>query len=184
MNIVRSTMLLVALSCLVMFVWAADINPRDIEYQVKAAYLYKFATYVEWPSSTFARADAPLIVGVLGADEVAAELISLGNGLQVNNRVVKVKPLKQGDTLTDVQILFIGRHESGHLQSLLDKIQSKPVLTVTESIGALEVGSVINFISVNDRIRFEISIASAERSNLKINARLLSVAQKIEPGRP
>ncbi|HSY28334.1 MAG TPA: YfiR family protein, partial [Burkholderiaceae bacterium] len=62
--------------------------------------------------------------------------------------------------------------------------QSLPILVVTESAGALESGSIINFVPVDDRIRFEISVTQAERSGLKISSRLLGVAQKIESGKP
>ncbi len=184
MDIVRRMVLLLALQGLASFAWAADSAPSDIEYQIKAAYLYKFATYVEWPPSAFAQATTPITIGVVGADEIAAELSKLKRGQPVNNRMVDVRLLKPGEPLIGVQILFIGRQESGRLKRLLDSIQSQPMLTVTESVGALGAGSVINFVRIDDRIRFEVSVVQAERSGLKISARLLSVAQKIEDGRP
>lgn len=184
MDIIRRVVLLIAVQCLAACAWAAGSGAGDIEYQIKAAYLYKFAAYVEWPSAAFAEANTPVIIAVVGADDVAAALNNIKAGQMVNNRAVQVKLLKPGDPLTGVQILFIGRQESGHLRRWLDSVQAQPVLTVTEWAGALGVGSVINFVPVDDRIRFEVSAVSAERSGLKISARLLSVAQKVETRRP
>lgn len=154
------------------------------EYQIKAAYLYKFATYIEWPPSAFEQINSPIVIGILGADEVATELGNLNSGQRINGREVELRRLKAGDSFIGIQMLFVGQKESGRLKSVLEPIQTQPVLVVTESANALDAGSVINFLFVDERIRFEISVIHAERSGLKISARLLGVAQKIETGRP
>jgi hypothetical protein len=164
-------------------VWPAETGASDIEYQIKAAYLYKFASHVEWPPGAFPEAGTPVTIGVIGADEVAVELNRLKGGRSVNSRSVEVKLLKSGEPTSGMQMLFIGHQENSRLKRLLDTIQSQPMLTVTDSVGALAAGSVINFVPVDSRIRFEVSVAQAERSGLKISARLLAVAQRIE-GRP
>lgn len=156
----------------------------EIEHQIKAAYLYKFASYVDWPAFVFAQADAPVTIGVLGADEIATELNHINSARPAKSRAIEVKRLKPGEPLTGVQMLFVGREESTRLKRLQDNVQSRPVLTVTDSAGALGTGSVINFVTVDDRIRFEVSVAQAEQSGLKISARLLGVAQKIETRKP
>ena len=177
------TVVLVLLQWFSACAWAAAGGASDIEYQIKAAYLYKFAAYVEWPPAAFADSNTPVVIGVIGADELAAELKNIKAPLTVNNREIQIRPLKPGDSMTGLQILFIGRQESSRLKQLLDSLQSQPVLTVTEWGGAIGAGSVINFVPVDDRIRFEVSTASAERSGLKISARLLSVAQRVETRR-
>jgi hypothetical protein len=164
--------------------WGADTNQDDLEYQLKATFLYKFASYVEWPATAFAQTNTFFTIGVVGADKVVVALNSLTGAHPVNNRPLQVKVFKQGEPITDVQILFIGKQENGHLKHLLSAMQSQPILVVTESAGALEAGSIINFVPVDDRIRFEISVTQAERSGLKISSRLLGVAQKIESGKP
>ena len=188
MDIVRRFSLLIisaiALQGLTILAWAGTNEVSELEHQVKATYLYKFANYVEWPANTFPNADAPVIVGVLNADEIATTLSNLKQVRAAGNRVVEVKILKPGESLNDIQILFIGRQEGVKLKKMLDGIQSQPVLIVTELAGALGMGSTINFVHIDDRIRFEVSVLQTERSGLKISARLLSVAQKIEIGRP
>jgi len=184
MKTARRLTLLVAFQLLVASAWASGGGTSDIEYQIKAAYLYKFASYVEWPPAVFSDANTPITIGVMGAGDIATELSNVKSGVSVNGRTVQVRLLKPGDSLTGVQILFIGRQESGRLKTLLDSIQSQPVLTVTEWAGAIGAGSVINFVPIDERIRFEVSTASAERSGLKISARLLGVAQRVETRRP
>ena len=165
---------------LALIAWPFGAVAVEIEHQIKAAYLYKFASYVDWPASVLAQADAPVTIGVLGADEIAAELTSINNGRPANSRAIEVKRLKPGEPMTGVQMLFIGHEESLRLKRLQDGLQARSVLTVTDSVGALGAGSIINFVTVDDRIRFEVSVAQAELSGLKISARLLGVAQKIE----
>lgn len=184
MLIVRRTVLLIILQCLAAFACAAGGGADETESQIKAAYLYKFAAYIEWPATAFADAKSPVTIGVVGADEVAEELNIIKGRRMVNSRAVEVKLFKPGDPLIGAHILFIGRQAGGHLKQLLDSVQSQPVATVTESAGALGTGSIINFVPVEDRIRFEVSVTNAERSGLKISARMLSVAQKIESRRP
>lgn len=160
--------------------WAASNEPTDIEIQIKAAYLYKFSAYVEWPPSTFAQADTPITIGVVGADALVAALNHLKQGTSASGRGIKIKQLKPAESLAGVHILFVGGLENRELKRLMEGIQSQPVLTVTDAPGALDTGSAINFVPIDDRIRFEVSLAHAERSGLKISARLLSVAHKVE----
>ena len=180
MELVSRLALLAVLQYISLFAWAEDASQRQLEHQIKAVFLYKFADYVEWPASVFISTDTPFTIGIIGANEVAAELVALSNGNLVNNRTVNIKLLDASDSVDDLQILFIGKNEKKRLRKLLITAQSKPILTVTESTGALSVGSTINFIQVQDYIRFEISVASAESQGIKISARLLDVAQKIE----
>ena len=178
----RKVVLLFALIWIPM-AWAANKDPI-LEEHIKAAFLFKFAGYVEWPSSSIDPLDLPFTIGVMGADKIADELTHLSRDNKVNDRPVLIKILRPGDSLAGLDILFIGRRERSRLQILLNQAKAQPILTVTESQGALEAGSIINFIRVENYIRFEISVASAELCGLKISSRLLNVAQNIETRRP
>jgi hypothetical protein len=153
-----------------------------LERQVKAAYLYKFAGYVEWPEASFSRPEAPITIGVLGAEALAGDLAQLVAGRTANSRTITAKRLKPGDALSGVNILFVGKEETGRLTQLVALARPHAVLIVTESEGALTQGSVINFTLVDRRVRFEISLGSAEKSSLKLSSRLLAVAQQVYPG--
>ncbi len=153
--------------------------PAAAEYQIKAAFLYKFAGFVEWPEGLLGNAGEPLTIGVAGADLLAAELQQAVQGRTVNERPVAVRKLKAGDPLAGVHILFVGRGEAASPRQLQAWVQLRPVLLVTESEGALEHGSMINFVVVERRVRFEIALDAAEKSSLRLSSRLLAVAYKV-----
>ena len=156
----------------------AKLDVRRDESQVKAAFLYKFTGYVEWPEGAFASADAPLNIGVIGADALAAELEQVVAGRKANDRPVLVRRLKPEDSLKGLQIVFIGQSTPPHLRPW------PGLLVVTESEGALAQGSVINFVLVERRVRFEISLDAAEKNGLRLSSRLLAVAEKVITGTP
>lgn len=165
---------------------AAAADSTDIELyesQIKALYLFKFATYVEWPLSAFPQPDSPFTIGIIGSDNIATELRLLCATQQLVNRPINIKSITSGistNDLSGLQVLFVNQENSENLAVLIASTQPKPVLIVTEVTGALNIGSVINFIPVDEHIRFEISLSNAERNHLKIGSRLLSVAQKVE----
>jgi len=163
---------------------AVDGAPADIENQIKASYLYKFATYVDWPAGDAEQSGAPLTIGVIGADSLGEELKKLSLKYAVRNRPVQVRMLKPGGPLDGLQILFVGQHADARAQALIDSVAGQPVLTVTESAGMLAAGSVINLVRVDERIRFEVSLSHAKSGGLKISSRLLDVAYKIEGKAP
>ena len=144
---------------------------------VKAAYLFRFAQYVEWPDSP---ADAPFVIAVSGAEEVALHLERLLPGMTVNNRRVIVRRVTRAQELEGVHILFIGAPAFSRTRALRTRAIQKPILIVTEVEDGIDGGGVINFIEVNRNLRFEISLNAADRSGLKINSALLSVAARVE----
>ncbi|HEX5125098.1 MAG TPA: YfiR family protein [Rhodocyclaceae bacterium] len=174
----RALLLIVIFVSLVIpqFGWAQEAAS---ESQVKAAFLYKFTTYVDWPDSAFERPDAPLTIGVMDADDVEHELLGLVAGRRIKNRVLLVRHLDTGDALSSNQILFVGKASVNRLGSILSSVKSNPVLTVTEVEAIPTQGSVINFILIDDQVRFQISLVAAQQKNLKISSRLLSVAQQV-----
>jgi hypothetical protein len=148
---------------------------------VKAAFLYKFAGYVEWPESA-AGAGGPITIGVAGAEPFAAELAEITRGRTVGGRPINVRRVADEDSFDGLQILFIANQARGNARGLLASARSRPILTVTESAGALADGSIINFTQDKDRVRFEISLYAAEQSMLKLNSRLLAVADSVHRG--
>lgn len=157
---------------------------EDLEHSVKAAFLYKFASYVEWPASVFPQADTPIAIAVAGSEAIAAELGRLVASRTAQGRSIVVKRLTPGDPLAGVHILFVGPSEVERLAQWARDAQAHSTLLVTDSRGALERGSAINFVLVDRRVRFEISLDAAEKSSLKLSSRLLAVAQRVHPGAP
>jgi hypothetical protein len=152
----------------------------EAEYQVKAAFLYKFLGFVEWPNAIFSRADAPIVIGVLGAEPLAEELSRIVVSRTVSGRSVAVRRFGGGDPVVDVHVLFVSRANSARLPAILAATRGRALLTVSESDDArASEGSVINFVTVDDKVRFDVRLDRAEQAGLRISARLLSVARKV-----
>jgi hypothetical protein len=154
------------------------------EKRIKAAFLYKFIGYIDWPAASFPRPDSPVVIGVIGAEALAAEVSQAVAGRTVNDRPVSVRRLKPGEALDGIHVLFVGKAESARLREIVQSAQPRSILTVTESDGALAQGSIINFVMAERRVRFEIALDSAEKSRLKLSSRLLAVAQQVRTGTP
>jgi len=158
---------------------AADSPLQAPEQRVKAAFLFKFGSYVEWPAGTFATANSPLTIGVIDADELAGELTSIVAGRDVGGRPVVVRRLHEGDPVAGLNILFVGKASNGKLANLLAPVKGRATLSVTEADGALALGSTINFVVVDGKIRFDVALQPAAAANLRISSRLLAVARKV-----
>ena len=145
---------------------------------VKAAFLYRFLEYVEWPAN--ARAAGPLTIAVLGDDYLAAELHRNVRGRSAHGREVRVRVVSTLEEGLDADVLFVGPSWKKKLNGTSEALERQPVLVVTEGDGALESGSVINFLVVDGNVRFEVSLPAAEARGLKLSSRLLNVALRVE----
>ena len=162
----------------------AQDDAAVLERRVKAAFLYKFADYVDWPEGTFPKPNTPVVIGVAGDDQVAAELASVAASRSAESRPLLVKKLREGDSLAGLQVVFAGRSEVNRLLQLARSAPAQPVLLVTESDAALGQGSIINFVMTAGRVRFEVALDNAERRGLKLSSRLLTVAQNVRTVQP
>jgi hypothetical protein len=158
---------------------AAQSGDQAPEYRVKAAFVYKFGDYVEWPAAAFQEPDSPLVIGVVGADSLADELTQIAAGRTIDKRSVVVRKLKYGEPLSGLHVIFVGRSSSEQLAAELTAAKGQAALTVTESADGLKLGSVINFVVVSDKVRFDVALPSAEAGHLKISSRLLAVARNV-----
>jgi hypothetical protein len=145
---------------------------------VKAAYLFRFAQYVEWPA-TQAPGDS-FVIAVAGAEDVAVHLERLLYGMTIHGRRAEVRRVTRSHELDGVHILYVGARAFARTRPLRAAAIERPILVVTDDQNGLDGGGVINFIEVNRNLRFEISLNAADRSGLKINASLLSVAARVE----
>jgi hypothetical protein len=159
----------------------APAAAQEVVYQeeeVKAAFLYHFATFVQWPE-TMPR-ERQFSVAVLGDDEVAAELEKFLPGREIQGRPMQVRRLNSLEDLADDALLFIGAGENYRLRELISRVEDQSMLVVTEAPGALKDGSMINFQVIDDRVRFEISLLAAQRAGLELSSRLLSAAMSVD----
>jgi hypothetical protein len=161
---------------------AGDTSVVASEERVEAAYLHKFLNYADWPPASFPQADSPYVIGVAGDDTVADELARIAAGRSVNNRGVIVKRMLPGEPVTELHMLFIGRAERARQAQWLRQVKGRAILAVTAADGALDQGSIINFRTVDDRVRFEVSVDAADQAGIRLNSRLFSVATNVVKG--
>ncbi|NML60926.1 YfiR family protein [Massilia sp. RP-1-19] len=162
----------------------ADGGGAGLERSVKAAFLYKFLMFTEFPASAFADPAAPLVIGVAGADDMARDLMRLVAGRTVNRRPVLVRTLRDSDAPDGLHLLFVGGSDAGQLARLARPGQQAPLLIVTEAENGLQYGSVINFLIVAERVRFDVSLDAADKNKIKLSSRLLTVANHVHKGAP
>lgn len=155
---------------------AADV---PLAASVKAAYLYKFLSYVEWPPAAFGTSDQAIVIGVCGSDEVLTELRDLITGRVAQGRPLQARRIAEGDSLDGVHLLFLGRLPGPTQEPWLARWRERPVLVVSDAPQALGAVGTINFLLVGGRVRFEVSLPAAERSGLKLSSRMLGVAERV-----
>lgn len=154
-------------------------SPTVGEYQVKAAFLYNFAKFVEWPPGSFADASSPLRICVLGQDPFGQELRRVTNEKIVNGHELQVTQLVDVQLARTCHILFIAASERAQLKRIFEGLRGADALTVGDSKGFAELGGIINFVMENNRVRFEVNHKAAEQAGLKISSKLLSVAKVV-----
>ena len=147
------------------------------EYKFKAAYLFHFTQFVEWPSNVFTDAKSPLIIGILGENPFGNEL---ENGLRdktVDGRPIKTRIIQSpAEARTNCHVLFISASEKQKEREIIQSLEGASILTVGETEDFTDSGGMIKFVSVDKRIRFEIKDETAKKAGLKIRAKLLTLA--------
>ena len=161
---------------------AAAQESASLEYGVKAAFLYNFTKFVEWPASAFPERGS-LRLCVFGSDPFGKSLQTVVEGEQAQGRPITLLRL---DSLGDPRlchILFLSRKETERLPAVLAAVQGAPVLTVGEAPGVLEKGGGVNFVLKEGKVRFEINQAAVEGNGLKMSSKLLRLATRVVPER-
>jgi hypothetical protein len=152
------------------------------EHQVKAAFLFHFAQFVEWPPAAFKSADSPLTYCTVGGDPFRGALDASLNEKTINGRPVRVLHFEHAQEVQGCQILFIGTTEKKYITATLASLKGAPVLIVGETEHFAQDGGMIGFFLEDNKVRFEINLDAAEHAKLKISARLLALAKTVIGG--
>ena len=149
------------------------------EYTVKAAFLFHFAQFVEWPAETFKDSAAPLTYCTMGDDPFHGALDQALTGKAVGMHPLRVEHFREFEKAQSCQVLFLGAGEKKHMAEALDGINGLPVLTVGETEHFVHEGGIIGFCLEENKIRFEINLDAAAKAKLKISAKLLALAKTV-----
>jgi hypothetical protein len=151
----------------------------SLERKVKAAYLFNFAKYLDWPAGAFPSAQAPIIIGILGQDPFGQIIEQTIAKRRVGPRPVVLQRGKQVTELTNCHILFIASSEKDGLSKVLATLKGKHALTVSEIPQFCSNGGMLTFVIDHEVVRFEINLDNAEEAGLKISARMLTTAKAV-----
>lgn len=158
---------------------AASESPLSLEYKVKAAYLYNFVKYVEWPSTESAT-NTPIVIGLVGGSEALPVLQQVLAGKTVDGRPLQVKGLAKPARDAGCQILFIHQSAAQTPAQIRQALGPAPILVVGESERFAENGGMIGFVREADSFRIHLNLDSATQSGLKVSAKLSSVARLVK----
>ncbi len=147
------------------------------EYPIKAAFLYNFTKFTEWPAGSFLDSTAPLDVCVFGEDPFGGALESIA-GKTIRGRRIAVHRVTSSEAAAACHLLFISASEATRLAGILESLRGRPVLTIAEMPGFARSGGIINLkTNPDDRIRFEINVGIAKRAGLRLSSKLLDLAE-------
>jgi hypothetical protein len=146
---------------------------------VKTAFLFHFAQFVDWPTEAFVDESSPLVYCTVGEDPFRGALDARLNGKTIGARRLRVQHFKETSEIQGCQVLFLGAMEKKRLAETLTTLKGAPVLTVGESDHFAQDGGMIGFCLEDNKVRFEINLNAATQANLKISARLLTLAKTV-----
>jgi hypothetical protein len=165
----------------------AQNTSGSTEYLIKAGFIYNFANLVQWPSSSFAQPDSPIVIVILGEDHFGTTLDRALDGKKVNARSFVIKRARSISELQrtlgpqkDCQILYVSSSEMPHLSDAIQMLKGVPVLTIGETPGFARNGGIINLILEDNKVRFEVNVAAAKEADLNISSRLLALARIVQ----
>jgi len=152
---------------------------RASQDQVEAAYLYNFGKFVRWPDG----GHGPLQICVAGQDAFGQTVTKLTSGEQIDGRALQVRVVERPELTAGCSILFVGSPDRAHLEPWLAATAGKPVLTVGDGADFLDRGGMIQFVQVEDHVRFSVNLNAANRCGVELSSELLKVAVRVT-GRP
>lgn len=161
----------------------ASDTKRTLEYDLKAAFLFNFTEFVEWPASAFADSTSPFVIGVLGHDPFGGSLDEIVANESVSGHRVVVTRFRDAADVTSCHILFVPSSGTPPPRALAS-LTERGVLTVGETDAFGEAGGAIRFFLVENRLRLRINVAAVTRANLTISSMLLRQADLVEEARP
>jgi len=173
-----------------------DDSALSREYQIKAAFLYNFIKFVDWPEEKFGDSNEPIIIGIICKPPLA-DIFEPIKDKKVKGRGIVIKRFKSFEelkkssgednpesarkieTLTKCHLLFVCSSEQEYFKEIINSVKDSSVLTVGEAEGFLKAGGIINFLMEEKKIRFEVNIVAARQAELEIRSKLLRLAKRV-----
>jgi hypothetical protein len=156
-------------------------KPPSQEYQLKAAFLFNFTQFVEWPANIFSSAKAPIVIGILGEDPFGSYLDEIVSGEEINGHPLVVQRYHSTEEIKTCHILFINLPKVIKQEQILSTLKGKSILSVGEATNFIKEGGMIKFSMVDNKIHFQINPEAAKEAGLTISSKLLRLAEITVP---
>lgn len=166
--------LLVALTPMAQMAWA-----EATEAELKAAFVFNFTKFVEWPAESLTATPDSLNICLLGSHDAFFDAIHDLNGKRANNRNLNVRVLGRGESPKHCQVLVLAESEAEQFEIVLKRLEGLPVLTVNGSGRFLDAGGIIGLVTDDGKVRFDVNLAAAKRGNLVLSSNLLRLARQV-----
>jgi YfiR/HmsC-like len=149
------------------------------EYEVKAAFLFNFTEFVEWPDGSFEDSHSPIVIGIIGEDPFGDSLTRIVAGQKAQGRAILIVKYRRSDDLRRCHVLFISASERQRTAQILAGVQNAGVLTVSDLDGFAAAGGIMQFVMQESRVRFVVNLDAATQNKLRVSAKLLALAQVV-----
>lgn len=179
---IRPFVLLTLLSAVFAFAPATDpegprFDEKDTAAMIKASYIYNFAKLVDWPDEN---KRGNFIIGVMGGSSMYQQLVTKYNGKTIGSQPIETRKISNTQNFTTCHVLFVDNEFSTAIDEVVKHTNGTSTLLVSHQNGALSKGVAINFVVVDDNLKFELSVPNAERNNLFVGSTLKSLALHVE----
>jgi hypothetical protein len=170
----------IALAALLSLAAASSIRAQagtSVEYQIKAAFLFNFAKFVDWPPDAFPNDKSPITLCVFGHDPFGSALDEIIQGKTINNRALLARRTNELPDLKPCQLVFVDKEADKGLSDVLNSLKGTSALVVGESEGFAERGGGIQFFLEDNKLRFAINVDAVQRARLTVSSKLLALAR-------
>lgn len=150
------------------------------EYQLKAAFIFNFTQFVEWPAHSFPSSQTPAVIGILGQDPFGPYLKEIIAGESLNQHPLVIQHYNDIDEVKDCHVLFIGIGDKKKLESIIAKLKGKNILTISETYGFTKLGGMIRLYTKENKINMQINIDAVKEGDLTISSKLLKLAEIVK----
>ena len=146
---------------------------------MKAAFLFNFTKFIDWPDSAFSDVHAPIVLGIVGDDPFGSDLNQIVAGQMVKGRAISIRKYRFGEDLRHCHILFVSSSEQNHIPDILLSVQGASLLTVSDADRFADAGGMMQFVVEESRVHFIVNWDASTRVHLEISAKLLALAHVI-----
>jgi YfiR/HmsC-like len=171
------------LCCLLVFCTHQGLAQAVNEYQIKAAFLFNFAQFVEWPAHPDTPVDAPFVIGILGDDPFDGALEATVRDEKINDRPFVIHYFQRGDEIKNCAILFVSHSEAEHIPTVLAKLNGRDILTVSDADEFARLGGMMQFVTENKHVHLKINVEVARKASITISSKLLRPSEIVSSGK-